>query len=130
MEAKLALRILREQIPGPGQCIGHGLISSEEDGDHLITKRLLRREAPVRRGGQHQVQQTSSVRMMLAVRLNHAVSDGVDPFAGTHERSQPGRARVHQPLCRRKHYKEVVQAHDAVDGVGEFVNFVAQISRE
>ena len=68
--------------------------------------------------------------MMFAVRLNHAVRDGIDPFAGAHKRSQSGRLRVHQPLRRRKHYKEVVQAHDAVDGVGEFVNFVAQISRE
>ena len=130
VEAKLALRILREQIPGPGQCIGHGLISSEEDGDHLITKRLLRREAPVRRGGQHQVQQTSSVRMMLAVRLNHAVRDGVDPFAGAHKRRQSRRTHVHQPLCRRQHYEEVIKSHDAVDGISKFVNFATEVSRE
>ena len=84
----------------------------------------------VGRCGEHEIEQAASVGMLTPVRFDHAIDNGIDAPASAHECRQPRRAHVYQPLCRRKHDQEVVQSHDAVDGIGQFIDFIAQIGRK
>jgi len=45
MEAALALGILREQIPRPGERLGRGLVTRHENRHHLVTNFLCRHAA-------------------------------------------------------------------------------------
>ena len=62
--------------------------------------------------------------------LDHAVHDRVDSFSCANKSRQTRWAHVDQPLRRRQQHQEVVEAHNAVDGVGEFVDFLAKIGGE
>src|SRR5215469_14623282 len=37
MQPTLHLRVLREQVPGPDEGIGRGLMTCQEEGHHLVT---------------------------------------------------------------------------------------------
>ena len=65
--------------------------------------------------------------MRTAVSFDHAIHNRIDAPASADECRQPRRPHLYQPLCRRKHDEEVVQAHDAINGVCQFIDFIAQV---
>ena len=129
MEAAFALGILREQIPCPGERVGHRFITCQKNRDDLIAQRLLGSGAFIRRSGQHQVEQAAAMGTALAVRCDHAIDDRIDSLARPHEGGETRRPHMHQPLRRRQHHQKIVEAHDAVDGAGQFVHFLATLSK-
>src|ERR1700722_3591428 len=70
------------------------------------------------------------MRSALSVSSNHSVNDGIDSPTRSDKRGEPGRSHVHQPLRRRQHHQKIVETHDAVDGAGKLIRFLAQVSVE
>lgn len=135
MQPGFGLGVLREQVPGPGEGVGGGLVTGEEDGERLVADLRIDEcgAVLVARGDEHG-EQVAGVGPGGAVLGDEAVDDLVEAGAGAAEVADApdgnGEGKVEHGLQPGEGDEEVVDLHDGVDLVVDAADVVGDLGVE
>ena len=121
--------VLRQQVPGPGESVGDGLVAGEKDGEDFVANlgviHAIFADGVfvdfVTRGDEHG-EEVATVLIgvllhLFAASRDHAGDDGVEASAGAAELHNAGDGEVEKALEHGERDEKVVETHDGV-GLG------------
>jgi hypothetical protein len=120
--------VLAEEVPGPGEGVGYGLVAGEKDGEDFVAD-LLVGHAGVLAGGvgllvaaaEEHGEEIATVGFAafcgFAMLVDEAVDGGVEAALGAAKLHDAGDGEVEEGFDFREGDDEVVDAHDGVDFV-------------
>ncbi len=132
MEFGFGFGVLGEEIPGPGEGVGYGLVAGEEDGEDFVADLVVGhvlgcvcrwRSASVGfvGAGEEHGEEVAFVGFAVgggfAVLADEAVDYGVEAGFGSAEFGEAGDGEVEEVFEAGEGDDEVVEAHDGVDFV-------------
>ena len=121
VEAGFCVGVLAEEVPSPGEGVGYGFVSGEEDGENFVADLLVGHafRLGVAGGlvfaGEEHGEEIAFVFAGGAVLVDEAVHDGVEAGFGAAEFDDAGYGEVEEGLHAGEGDEEVVEAHDGVD---------------